>query len=723
MTNSRERYYEQAARHSGLLAPSLREVDYIDTEPRDIVVQIELIEYFERVKRLKADRFQRDLARRLQDAVVNRKTKRTLAAIHAEAQLGKTTLISQTFPAWIMGHDPLFRFALAMYNVTQSQKHGVVVMLLMNSQIHKDIFPNRDGWIHSENKEGWMTNARREFGDGQFSFNPVGLQSGLTGSGFDHLGIDDPYKEAKEAFSPVINESLRNFFDYTVQSRLGMYSNITGMFHRYAYEDLAGYLLDTGDFEYWRYASVCDGDYIHDKTGRRFVDPLGRTEGELVSPERRPWKYYEKKQRNKRVWNSMFQGRPSSEEGDFFNVGKIRVIDRETAERRRQECVALVRSWDQAATAGGGDFTVGALLGIRPDGGVTVFHVWRDQVDSAAKLNKQVKLAASDGPEVAITVPDDPGAAGTHVVWHTQQELAGFTVVGMPTTGSKELRATNLSVAVNDGLVEFADDAELHEDEQWNDVVKTELRNFPLSEFKDVVDAMSDGYNYLYGIARKGLVVQHFKPQRNLISADVFERRVMRRDGDGFIPSAWTIYAAVKLSPDASRPTAGVIVARGSQNSPFAEDLFVLAEYKAWNADFERVFEWIGRRRAELFPNAPVTVWAHPDSKAVLDTVNRKLPFGVTLFDGDVFAGLTELGWYLKPTQFAHPFNTFGTEPAAHLYFLVPGDQMDAPVKPELPEDDWGFYYARQEARTWTFDDKGKPNAVGGVLDCLRIVT
>ena len=45
-----------------------REIEYVDRAPKKVEVQIPLVEYFERVKRVKADAWQVDFCRRLEDA-------------------------------------------------------------------------------------------------------------------------------------------------------------------------------------------------------------------------------------------------------------------------------------------------------------------------------------------------------------------------------------------------------------------------------------------------------------------------------------------------------------------------------------------------------------------------------------------------------------------------------------------------------------------------------
>lgn len=711
---------------------SAREIDYLDTAPAKIDVQISLVEYFERIKRYRARAWQRDLCDRLQEAAVNRNVKRWWGLIHVEGQAGKTTIISQCFPTWLYGHDPLFRFALAMYNVRQSQKHAAVVIQIMQGNTHKDIFTNKDGWLYADfdaknskvarttSKEGFFTNARREMNDGQFSFNPVGLQSGLVGSGFDWLGIDDPYRERKEAFSEQIRDNLNNFYDSTVLSRTGLYSCISGMFHRYAPEDLAGYLLDTGDFEYLRYATECDGDYIHEHTGKRYPDPLNRKPGELLMPEDRPARYYEKVRKNNQVWLSMNQGRPSSEEGDFFNVGKITELAPELAAERRRECVAMVRVYDSAASQEeGAAYTVGALMGIRANGKITVFELLRERLDTAARYKTQKELAIKDGVDVVVRIPQDPGAAGVDTVWYTKRVLKDFTVVSKPETGSKTDRALNYSAAVNSGDVEFVRG-------DWNKDAKIELRNFPLSEYKDVVDSMSNGYNYLYQTMVKGKIVTGYRPQRNLLTYTQFGQMFPYRNNVGKkvlkVPDSFTIYAGVKVSADASLPTCGIIVARASVNTELEETLFILGEYKEYDADYQKLFDWL-ERTLKIFckRNDPenTTIWLHPDSKQFAPAIRQKLDVGIAEFTGDKWAGYAELNWYFIPTEKAHPTNA--AEKAARMYGLIkPGTLVEARDAEGNPSP-LGLYSLRQEIQTCGFNDKAEPANTCQILDVLRM--
>ncbi len=673
-------------------------IEYIDPAPKPFIVQMPLVEYFERVKRHKADAWQIDFCDKLQKACEKRHIETVRAVVHAEAQLGKSVILAQCFPAWILGHDPLHRVALSTYNVSRSQAHSKAVIGIMNLPIHKEIFPIKGGEVNEKSsKEKWKTQAReKETTDAQDSFNPVGLQSGLTGSGFDTLIIDDPYADQKEAFSETVRQSLINFWEFTVMSRIGQHANVFGMFHRYHVEDLAGYLLGHAEFDYWRYASVCDGDYVDTDTGRRFVDPLGRKEGEYIS-ERRGEDYYSKNRKNTRVWNAMFQGKPTSDEGDFFQIGNIEMVD----EVDTTAFSVMVRAWDFSATKDGGDFTAGTLTGMTPDKQATILDAKHVQYDPAAVDKLLVDTAEEDGKEVVISIPIDPGAAGQTAVFHFQQLLKDYTVVTRPTSGSKEERARSFASAINSGDVSMVNS-------DWANGMKRELRNFPLSDRDDYVDSGADGYNECFERVSKGLVITGFRPQQNLITVEQLQAKTKN---PWVIPVSSTIYVGLKVTAEASQANAGVIVARLGENTGLADNLFVVGEYKEFTANFVELFDWLNDTLT-TYCASPKTalVWLHKDSESYQTTIRQKLKCGIRIFNEDAVSGLTEVGWYLK-----NGTDTFGTG-ATGLYGLVEASQLAMAV------DGKGLISLRQEAATWRFNDKGEPNATGVVWDCLRMI-
>src|SRR6185369_8125496 len=170
----------------------------------------------------------------------------------------------------------------------------------------------------------------------------------------------------------------------------------------------------------------------------------------------------------------------------------------------RSKCTRWVRAWDNAATDGGGDHTAGALIGVQPDGRVLVDNMKLAQLDTAKRLEMQKATAVADGTDIPICIPKELAEAGKSLVFFTQEYLQGFTVVSRSVTNAapgstaKARRAYNFSVAVNSGQVMIASDEDLPDSEKWNEVVLRAMRNFLFTSFDDPIDAMADGYNYLF---------------------------------------------------------------------------------------------------------------------------------------------------------------------------------------------------------------------------------
>lgn len=134
------------------------------------------------------------------------------ALIHAPPQYGKSVIVSQRFPAWMFGQNPLERIKLACYNVTHAKSFGRTTRNLMQSVEYQEIFNNPDLDIPKiSSAESFSTQARIYTNDSQPSFKALGLQTGFVGEGCDTLIIDDPYKDPQEAYSETINKKVQEF--------------------------------------------------------------------------------------------------------------------------------------------------------------------------------------------------------------------------------------------------------------------------------------------------------------------------------------------------------------------------------------------------------------------------------------------------------------------------------------------------------------------------------
>jgi predicted phage terminase large subunit-like protein len=402
------------------------------------------------------------------------------ALIHAPPQYGKSIWVGQRAPAWLLGVDPLHRIGLACYNETHAEGFGQVVKSLMLAPEYADAFPDPRSRIRKEAAAGeFFTAARQALSDAQPSFKAMGLQSGFTGRGVDTLIIDDPYRSAEDARSELINEKVWRFWKDTAGVRIGEAANVVVMFHRYSEDDLAGRLLASGGWEYYRFPAVADGN----EDGS---DPTGREFGELLSPMRSAEWLEAQERTNPLTYLGQFQGRPTSAEGLFFQVGKLEIVDAVPAGLPR------VRYWDKAgAQPGKGDWTAGVRMSRAEPGFFYVEDVERGQWPAHERnpIIRQTAELDQQAASVKQWVEQPPGLAkeSTDAVIRL---LAGLPCEADPVTKDKVERAEPFAAQVNAGNVRLVRGA-------WNTAFIEELRAFPQGKHDDQVDGASGAFNKL----------------------------------------------------------------------------------------------------------------------------------------------------------------------------------------------------------------------------------
>ncbi len=646
----------------------------------------------------------------------------TRAAIHAPPQFGKSILISQCYPAWILGFDPLHRFRLATYNIFHSARFSVVVKNLIRSPEHRAMFPDKEGCLPAQTKAvEWSTLARLGLNDGQASFTALGLLSGFVGTGADTLLIDDPYKSAEEALSDVIRDKTWRFWTDTASPRMNEHSNVFIMFHRYHQDDMGGRAIGGGDFDLWRYAAQSDGEYEDEESGLKFADPMGRDDGEYLSP-RFGELYYLRQKKNEQVWYSQFQGRPSAKTGNMFNVGLLQTI----LPSELPEMLFRVRAWDNAATQGGGAFTAGVLMGIDAAENIYIFDVVREQVGTAEREKLQQATAEKDGKMVHIHAPEDPGSAGKDVALEFEQHFSkqGYSVTtdkagsaddasGKRVYGhSKVMRAYPFSKATNSSKVFVVrkPDGEMPD---WFRAFKTELQHFPASTYKDQVDAASDAHSFLKKLFYRGLVIKGASHD-NLLRRSLFEMRFGEK-----VPAHWEVEAAVRLAPDGSKPSGFAIVARAAENAYLGELVFVVAAERFYAHNPIEVFNALQAALARTCSRGaqhPLVIWISRGANEIFQVASQKLNIHVVEFLDDEKAGIPETNFYFQNIPVRSPFyDRIGT---SRCLCLVDDDQIsDKGIK-----DERGLLSLRQELATWSYTDHGEVQPFGGItLDCVRM--
>ena len=173
--------------------------------------------------------------------------------------------------------------------------------------------------------------------------------------------------------------------------------------------------------------------------------------------------------------------------GLVFDIAKFGApVDAAPVQARR------IRSWDKAATPGGGDWTAGVKLAIGPDKTIYIEDVVRGRWgsgDREAVIHQTASVV--DTKSVPIFLEQEPGSGGKDSAASSIKMLQGWTVSAAPSTGDKVARAGPLAAQVKAGNVKIVKGA-------WNTEFLRELHAFPTKGVPDdQVDAAALGFNQL----------------------------------------------------------------------------------------------------------------------------------------------------------------------------------------------------------------------------------
>lgn len=245
-------------------------------------------------------------------------------------QHGKSEGSTRRLPALLLGQNPDRRLAIVSYSATKAKKFNREIQRVIDTPEYNDIFPDtclgQSSFARNDNGSGYIrTTEECEIVGHLGGFKTVGVGGALTGEPVDILIMDDIYKDAKTAWSPVVRESVSDWYDTVAETRLHNDSQQLIVFTRWHEDDLAGTLLaQQGVYDAetnpngWVvvvYQAIKEG-------APNEYDP--RQEGEALWKERHSLEKLESiRKRNKHVFDSLYQQDPKPSEGLMYESGFV----------------------------------------------------------------------------------------------------------------------------------------------------------------------------------------------------------------------------------------------------------------------------------------------------------------------------------------------------------------------------------------------------------------
>jgi len=185
--------------------------------------------------------------------------------------------------------------------------------------------------------------------------------------------------------------------------------------------------------------------------------------------------------------------------GSKFRREWFEIVDVAPAE------VTSVRCWDMAATeAKAGkdpDWTVGLRMGRTANNILYIMDIrrMRGTPNTTEQLIKQT--AELDGRAVKIRMEQEPGSSGIKAIDdYKRRVLMGYDFKGVPSTGSKEVRANPVASQAEAGNIKIVRGS-------WNTAFLDEIELFPQGSHDDICDALSGALDALVGVGDRPFMI------------------------------------------------------------------------------------------------------------------------------------------------------------------------------------------------------------------------
>ena len=394
----------------------------------------------------------------------------------------KSMFCSRALPAWLLGRSADVRILSLTNTAPLAETNGRAVRDIVTSRVYQRIFEDATLLPQSSSATSFSVNnpdgrPKTYFGAGMFA--------ATLGQRATWLIVDDPISGFEEASSEEQLEKLWRAYQTQAKTRAERDMKTIVVCQRLARNDLVGRILrhheenpETTKPILLRLPMIADSE----------DDPLGRAIGDPLWPQYWTPGRIADAQSDRRIWRTMYQQEPPSDDGDWCSPTDINVVPAPVVTSAYRVYIGI----DVATTEARGDYTAIVIVAFEKiTGRMHIVDIYHEQVDHAAGCEALLDKIDRWSPEW-VGIEGDTGSKGFVSHLRTRALARGvgigmLQVEGAP-RGSKELRASALRAKIKRGLLCLDDKGPLY------DTIRKELLVFPnagAAGHDDIVDALA----------------------------------------------------------------------------------------------------------------------------------------------------------------------------------------------------------------------------------------
>jgi predicted phage terminase large subunit-like protein len=378
-------------------------------------------------------------------------------------QHGKSTLISQLYPIWLLGVDSLDkkhknkppRIGIWTYGQSLTDRIAYLARKFMESDYYRVIFPEIE----------LTTQTTRQIITQSGAYIDYSSVSGAgTGKSYDVAIIDDAFKDYEEASNKNYCDKIYDWFSSVVMTRLAAENKVFVVGTRWSENDILGRVGD--DYTKLIFPAIDEGKALNEK-----LHPLKQLEALREG-------YFSRGQQ--KIWSSLYMCSPIPQEGSVFKENWFSYASSSSYDKR-------IIIWDTACKTGKkNDSSVGIEFGYK-DGIIYLL----DLISVKQELPDLIETVKNWGESSTVYIEDAASGIGLLQTLRRDKPTRDFIEIDHKYTKvNKNIRIESVSPSFSSGRVKLVDRT------KFGNLINEAL-TFPDGHHDDEIDCAAYGIKIL----------------------------------------------------------------------------------------------------------------------------------------------------------------------------------------------------------------------------------